>query len=356
MNLAQIVQSHALSFFHLSSPDLLLGFDAEPAGRQPVRRARSQPAAGPRRHRGCASSASRSSSRSGGKRIHPAVGRSRAASAAPLAAETRDQILAGAPRGPGRHPSGRSTGTRRRCGAIEEEATRVRRLPLGVHGPGRPGRHRRALRRHACGSSTPTAAVLAERRRPPAATGTTSARRSSPGRTSSRPTGRPLGYPDGVYRVGPLARLNVADQMGTPRADAGAGRVPRRGSAAPPASSFHYHYARLIEILRCLERIEAAARATRTSSRPGCAPDGRHQPRGGHRRRRGAARHAVPPLPGRRRRHRPVGQPGHRHRPQQPGHEPERRPGRQALRQGREAHRADAQPGRGGHPLLSTRA
>ena len=33
MNLAQVVQSHALSFFHLSSPDLLFGFDAEPAGR-----------------------------------------------------------------------------------------------------------------------------------------------------------------------------------------------------------------------------------------------------------------------------------------------------------------------------------
>ena len=31
MNLAQIVQSHALSFFHLSSPDLLLGFDSDPA-------------------------------------------------------------------------------------------------------------------------------------------------------------------------------------------------------------------------------------------------------------------------------------------------------------------------------------
>ena len=29
MNLAQIVQSHALSFFHLSAPDLLLGFDAD---------------------------------------------------------------------------------------------------------------------------------------------------------------------------------------------------------------------------------------------------------------------------------------------------------------------------------------
>ena len=33
MNLAQIVQSHALSFFHLSSPDFLLGMDADPGKR-----------------------------------------------------------------------------------------------------------------------------------------------------------------------------------------------------------------------------------------------------------------------------------------------------------------------------------
>src|SRR5581483_4343834 len=33
LNLAQIVQSHALSFFYLSSPDLLLGMDADPATR-----------------------------------------------------------------------------------------------------------------------------------------------------------------------------------------------------------------------------------------------------------------------------------------------------------------------------------
>src|SRR5215475_14448165 len=33
MNLAQIVQSHALSFFHLSAPDLLLGWDSPPATR-----------------------------------------------------------------------------------------------------------------------------------------------------------------------------------------------------------------------------------------------------------------------------------------------------------------------------------
>src|SRR6185436_10768963 len=33
LNLAQIIQSHALSFFYLSSPDMLLGMDADPATR-----------------------------------------------------------------------------------------------------------------------------------------------------------------------------------------------------------------------------------------------------------------------------------------------------------------------------------
>ncbi|HEY9688471.1 MAG TPA: nickel-dependent hydrogenase large subunit, partial [Coleofasciculaceae cyanobacterium] len=33
MNLGQILQSHALSFFHLSSPDFLLGWDSDPEQR-----------------------------------------------------------------------------------------------------------------------------------------------------------------------------------------------------------------------------------------------------------------------------------------------------------------------------------
>jgi NAD-reducing hydrogenase large subunit len=36
MNLGQIVQSHALSFFYLSAPDLLLGWDSDPATRNVV--------------------------------------------------------------------------------------------------------------------------------------------------------------------------------------------------------------------------------------------------------------------------------------------------------------------------------
>src|SRR5579864_8155088 len=43
MNLAQIAQSHALSFFYLSAPDLLLGMDADPAQRNLIGVARSNP-------------------------------------------------------------------------------------------------------------------------------------------------------------------------------------------------------------------------------------------------------------------------------------------------------------------------
>ncbi|HXJ75173.1 MAG TPA: Ni/Fe hydrogenase subunit alpha, partial [Candidatus Dormibacteraeota bacterium] len=68
---------------------------------------------------------------------------------------------------------------------------------------------------------------------------------------------KPLGCPDGMYRVGPLARLNVCDRMGTPQADAELRDFRHLGHGAV-TSSFFYHYARLIEIVACIERIELA--------------------------------------------------------------------------------------------------
>ncbi len=63
---------------------------------------------------------------------------------------------------------------------------------------------------------------------------------------------KPQGWPEGIYRVGPLARINVAEKMGTPRADAELHEFRRRfGRIAH--SSFLYHYARLIEIIYALE-------------------------------------------------------------------------------------------------------
>jgi NAD-reducing hydrogenase large subunit len=66
---------------------------------------------------------------------------------------------------------------------------------------------------------------------------------------------KPKGYPDGIYRVGPLARLNIADRCGTPRADQELAEFHELQRTSV-LSSFHYHYARLIEILYCVERMQ----------------------------------------------------------------------------------------------------
>jgi NAD-reducing hydrogenase large subunit len=58
-----------------------------------------------------------------------------------------------------------------------------------------------------------------------------------------------------LYRVGPLARLNIADRCGTPRADQELAEFHELQRTSV-LSSFYYHYARLIEILYCVERMQ----------------------------------------------------------------------------------------------------
>jgi len=60
---------------------------------------------------------------------------------------------------------------------------------------------------------------------------------------------------EGMYRVGPLARLNTADRCGTPHADKELNEFHQR-FGKPAHSAFLYHHARLIEIIYALERIE----------------------------------------------------------------------------------------------------
>jgi NAD-reducing hydrogenase large subunit len=66
---------------------------------------------------------------------------------------------------------------------------------------------------------------------------------------------KPVGFPDGIYRVGPLARLNVANRCGTPEADAELDEYRQRLGRIVQ-SGFHYHYARLIEAMYALERMQ----------------------------------------------------------------------------------------------------
>ncbi len=95
MNLAQIVQSNALSFFHLSSPDLLFGFDAEPGRRNIIGVARENPQLA-RDGVGVRRFGQQIIVWLGGKRIHPAWVVPGGVDA-PLSAETRDLILSTIP-------------------------------------------------------------------------------------------------------------------------------------------------------------------------------------------------------------------------------------------------------------------
>ncbi|MBV5273329.1 MAG: nickel-dependent hydrogenase large subunit, partial [Lamprocystis purpurea] len=67
---------------------------------------------------------------------------------------------------------------------------------------------------------------------------------------------KPMGYPKGVYRVGPLARLNNAEACGTPYADVALAEFHMLQEYGPITSSFHYHYARLVEIIFAIEMME----------------------------------------------------------------------------------------------------
>ena len=63
-----------------------------------------------------------------------------------------------------------------------------------------------------------------------------------------------LGYPDGVYRVGPLGRLNIVNKIDTPLANAELKVFKALNNGKPVENTLYYHYARLIEALFAVER------------------------------------------------------------------------------------------------------
>jgi NAD-reducing hydrogenase large subunit len=66
---------------------------------------------------------------------------------------------------------------------------------------------------------------------------------------------KPLGFPDGAYRVGPLGRLNTVDQIDTPLANEEFKLFKQLNHGLPVENTLHYHYARLIETLFAAERV-----------------------------------------------------------------------------------------------------
>jgi len=250
MNLGQIVQSNALSFFHLSSPDLLFGFDGDPAVRNIVGVARANPALA-RDGIALRKWGQQIIEWLGGKRIHP-EGIVPGGVAFQLTAEVRDRILAGVPEA--------IAATERAIAWYKSDMVRWEEEAATF------GNFRSAFMglvdRH--GNVDHYGGWI----RVIDADGHYLADKIDP-RTFNDYIGeavepwsylkstfwKPMGYPDGIYRVGPLARLNVAERTGTPRADEELEKFRWRvGRVA--GSSFHYHYARLIDTLHAIEKIQ----------------------------------------------------------------------------------------------------
>lgn len=250
MNLGQLVQSHALSFFHLSSPDFLLGMDAPVSERHVLGVAAKHP------------EIARDGIRLrqfgqqiiewlGGKRVHPAWTVPGGVSA-PLTVELRDRILKDIPEA--------IEITERAIKALlglaeqfEAEIETFAHFPslfMGLTSPDGGLEHYDGTLR----------VVDADRKIvkdgiPGADYDDYIGEAVEPWTYLKMPYYKPLGYENGMYRVGPLARLNVADRCGTPRADREL-KTFRTLDSGAVLSSFHYHYARLIEILFGLETIE----------------------------------------------------------------------------------------------------
>jgi NAD-reducing hydrogenase large subunit len=250
MNLGQIVQSHALSFFHLSAPDLLLGFESEPAQRNLFGLIAAEPefARGGIRLRQFGQEIIE---RLGGSKIHPAwavPGGVRA----PLTAQSRDYIRE-------RIPAARSTAQvalerfKRMLQQYDEESRVFGDFPtlfLGLVGEDGAWEHYGGRLRICDGAG----AVIADDFEPERYVEFIG-EATEPWSYLKFPFYRPLGYPSGSYRVGPLARLNICRHFATPLADHEL-QAFRQQCGGVATSSFLYHYARLIEILAAIEHIE----------------------------------------------------------------------------------------------------
>ncbi|MDR7480932.1 MAG: Ni/Fe hydrogenase subunit alpha [Armatimonadota bacterium] len=249
MHLAQIVQSHALSFFHLASPDLLLGFDAPPEERNLFGLIA--------RHPDLARAGIRLRQYGqeiiellGGRRIHPAWV-TPGGVAAPLRPEHRERMLAGWPEALrlARAALDRFKGT---LDAHAEEAAVFGTFPSLFAGlvdaDGHIDYYDGRVR-----FVGPDGVAVADGL-DPTQYWEYLGEAIEPWSYLKFPYYLPWGYPDGAYRVGPLARLNVAAACGTPLADAELAEYRQR-TGRVALSSFYYHYARLIEIVHALEQV-----------------------------------------------------------------------------------------------------
>jgi NAD-reducing hydrogenase large subunit len=247
---AQIVQSHALSFFYLSAPDLMLGMASDPATRNVMGVIAKHPELArdgiELRKFGLQIVESLAH-----ERVHPSwivPG----GVASPLEPQARDSILGGL--SAAKVIAERTLGSfKSTLDKYEKEIAVFGSFPTMYAGmvdtKGNLQLYEGNLRFRSAGGGIVQDQVAAEDYAE--WIGEASLRESY----LKAPYFKPQGFPGGVYRVGPLGRINAASGCGTPTAEAEFLEFHQRFGIAH--SAFLYHYARLIEIIYALERIDA---------------------------------------------------------------------------------------------------
>ncbi|MDR1874348.1 MAG: Ni/Fe hydrogenase subunit alpha [Synergistaceae bacterium] len=249
MHMGQIVQSHALSFFHLSSPDLLFGFDANPATRNIVGVAESYPDLA-RLGIGIRKFGQEIIKTLGDKKIHPwhsiPGGVNRA-----IRKEERDRYLKELP--------GIIDGLQKAIelvknylnenAALAAEFATLSTAYLGLVRDGNLELYDGDLR-----LVSPKGRIIEE-----------FACEDYYKKIGEYvvdwsylkfPFYRDIGFPEGSYRVGPLGRVNACDKISTPLANEELRMFREAGDGRIVHKTLYFHYARLIEALYSAERIE----------------------------------------------------------------------------------------------------
>ncbi|MCL4275304.1 MAG: Ni/Fe hydrogenase subunit alpha [Anaerolineales bacterium] len=250
MHMGQIIQSHGMHFFELAGPDLLLGFDAAPEMRNVVGLIGANPdltvKAVQLRKFG-----QEIIKILGGRRIHPVFAVPGGVNKA-LSVQERDTILAGVDAAVETLKIGLQI-IKDWAEKNMEDINKFAVFPTGYFGLITPenglelydGDIRLISRDGAELERFPVADYLDH-----------IAEHVEPWSYLKFPYYKKMGYPDGVYRVGPLGRLNLADKIDTPLADAELKIFKGLNNGKPVENTLYYHYARLIEALFATERVQ----------------------------------------------------------------------------------------------------
>ncbi|MBE9514941.1 MAG: Ni/Fe hydrogenase subunit alpha [Chloroflexi bacterium] len=251
LHMGQVIQSHALHFFYLASPDLLLGMDADPAKRNVIGLIAENPDLAVKGIK-LRSFGQTIIQRLGGKKVHPNCAVPGGMNTA-LSKADRDQFL---------KQIGRAIANAQAAiGIIKEYYEKnsnfvctYASFPTGYLGLVDESNNLE-LYNGKLRLIDQNGKVLEDQFNPSNYLDIIS-EYVEDWSYLKFPFYRKMGYPKGTYRVGPLARLNVSQGISTPLANAELKNFKKLGTNGIVEGSLYYHYARLIELLYAIERTQ----------------------------------------------------------------------------------------------------